>query len=160
MPILSLEHYCLVHRLNNYCDSGQPGRGGYLSHYQTIYNYIKSIEPSWKVILNPGDPMGYDFLTPGAPAGDIVVDHEDPMNQIGVHKWNAEYPSQMAYIAYEAHKESGLQYVMRWVIKNYILAKGYGYIYYTDDKHPQQYDNLSGFWTEMIDFIQAKNAGN
>jgi hypothetical protein len=46
-----------------------------LAYYTELYNYIKGLNPTYQVILNPGTAIDESYLT--APAGDLVIVSED-----------------------------------------------------------------------------------
>lgn len=46
-----------------------------LAYYTELYSYIKSLNPAYQVILNPGTTIDESYLT--APAGDLVIVSED-----------------------------------------------------------------------------------
>lgn len=46
-----------------------------LNYYTELYSYIKSLNPNYRVILNPGTVINEAYLS--APAGDVVIVSED-----------------------------------------------------------------------------------
>lgn len=136
-----------------------------LIRYRELYDYVKSKDSSWEVILNPGTVMIPDFLSANSPAGDIVVTYENSSNLSETLKpdSNKGESSQFAFMSYNLSSDFGNARA------NIFEALGYNYsnIFVTDDTYDpslpdsevnNQYNNLPTFWMEIIDFLAVFNA--
>jgi hypothetical protein len=126
-----------------------------LNYYRDIYNHIKSIDPNWEVMGNPGTTTLEQYLT--WPTADRLMVFEN----VGAtypgytpSSWNFDYDrSQFVHLV---HTESSAANMLTHL--NRAVQRNAGGIYITDDVLPNPWDRLPNYWTSLVEAVAVINA--
>lgn len=114
----------------------------HLDFYQSVYNYIKALNPAYVVVGNPGTSTVEIYAS--LPVADQLVVFESSVKAYKKYvpsAWQSNYAAnRFAHIVYGAGKGDVAKDV------NGALAKRAGAIFLTSDKLPNPYDTLPSFW--------------
>ena len=128
-----------------------------LNFYESLYNYVKGIDPTWQVIGNPGTSTVEAYAS--RPTADVLVVHESFATSYSGYSpsaWNAGYPAenfahlvhtQPSSIAMEANVDQA-------------VAQNAGLVYVTDDVLGNPWDTLPVYWDDHVAKVKAINDGN
>ena len=118
----------------------------HIQYYQSLYNYIKGLNASFTVIGNPGATTQEIYLT--LPTADKLVVFENSQkafNTFVPSTWQANYPaSRFVYMVYNATRTQMLSDITKTASQNA------GSVYITNDKLPNPYDVLPGYWADEV----------
>jgi hypothetical protein len=139
---------------------GKKTQAEYLAYYSELYTYIKSIDPNWRVVGNPGINASELMMTGNGTYGRsadslIVLENTpdilfDPTIYL-VDAWNAKYQKDIGYIIHSTEAGEFLK------VLNQVQANGGNIVYITDftDKSSaggidERYIQLSGYWSALL----------
>lgn len=125
----------------------------HLSYYEELYRYIKSKNPSYRVMGNPGINTLSIYME--RPVADALVTFES----------NAGYPSYRPDVWTQTPPVGRFAHLLYAVstaetMTNYVqLARqrNAGYVYVTDDGGTNPWDTLPGYWEKEISLIEQSN---
>ena len=126
-----------------------------LDYYRNIYNHVKSIDPAWEVMGNPGTNTMEQYLL--WPTADRFMVHENVGSSYPSYvpsAWNANYDSQQ--FVHLIHTESSSA-----TMEDYLrlaLTRSTGGIYITNDVMNNPWDTLPSYWQAEVDAVAAINA--
>ncbi len=135
---------------------------GTLSYYQSIYNYIKSLDPSYTVIGNPGSPF-LNGLTPSQfmSTANIMNVFEGPNTApspgapgfdaypYGLNWFQSFSSSQIANVVYDV-PASAMQADL-----NKAIQLNAGTVYFTDGTGGNAYSALPSYWDQEVAAIKS-----
>ncbi|TWT75579.1 Spherulation-specific family 4 [Posidoniimonas polymericola] len=128
-----------------------------LDFYQSVYDHVKSIDPAWEVMGNPGTATVEDYLT--RPAADKLMVFESFGSSYLSHTpsaWNAAYdPSRFVNLLHQLDPNNTA------VMEQYVdvaVSRNVGGVYFTDDVLGNPWDRLPGFWNDMVSKVAAVNS--
>ncbi|WP_197524736.1 spherulation-specific family 4 protein [Botrimarina hoheduenensis] len=125
-----------------------------LDYYNAIYQYVKSIDPAWEVMGNPGTTTVENYLT--RPAADRLMIWEN---------FGATYPTQSppSWTAnYDASRFVHLLHTLgsSSTATDYVdlaVARNVGGVYFTDDELPNPWDRLPTYWDAFVAKVESVN---
>lgn len=126
-----------------------------LDYYRNIYNHVKSTDPAWEVMGNPGTHTIEQYLT--WPTADRFMVHENVGSSYPSHvpsAWNANYDSQK--FVHLIHTESSAATMEEYL--RLALTRSTGGIYITNDVMNNPWDTLPSYWQAEVDAVAAINA--
>lgn len=126
-----------------------------LDYYRDIYNYVKSIDPSWEVMGNPGTNTMEQYLT--WPTADRLMVQENvgaAYPGYSPSSWNFDYDS--SKFVHLVHTEPTAA-AMRNDL-NLALERNAGGIYITDDVLANPWDRLPTYWDDEVAEVAKINA--
>ena len=119
---------------------------GHLSYYQSVYNYIKSLNAAYFVVGNPGTNTQEAYAS--LPVADQLVVFEGSDKSYAKYvpaAWQSGYANgRFAHIVYGASKGAMGRHVAQ------AAARGAGAIFVNADKLPNPYDTLPGYWPDEV----------
>jgi hypothetical protein len=126
-----------------------------LNYYRDIYNHIKSIDPNWLVMGNPGTTTIEQYLT--WPTADQLMVFENvgaTYPGYSPSSWNFSYDrSQFVHLVHtEASSASMLGHL------NLAVERNAGGIFVTDDVLPNPWNRLPAYWAALVDAVARANA--
>lgn len=122
------------------------------SYYQTLYDYVKGLNPSYTVIDNPGTSV--DQSDAASPVANTFIEYEGPgagYPAATPPAWTASYPASMFAVSiYGVPTVSGM-------LADLALAssRNVGSVYITDQGLPNPYDQLPSYWDQEVAAIQS-----
>jgi hypothetical protein len=126
-----------------------------LNYYRDIYNHVKSIDPNWQVMGNPGTTTLEQYLT--WPTADRLMVFEN----VGAtypgyvpSSWNFNYDR--SKFVHLVHTESSSADALSHL--NLAMQRNAGGIYITDDILPNPWNRLPNYWNSLVDAVAAINA--
>jgi hypothetical protein len=126
-----------------------------LNYYRDIYNHVKSIDPNWQVMGNPGTTTLEQYLT--WPTADRLMVFEN----VGAtypgyvpSSWNFKYDR--SKFVHLVHTESSSADALSHL--NLAVQRNAGGIYITDDILPNPWNRLPNYWDSLVDAVAAINA--
>jgi hypothetical protein len=143
---------------------GPPVVPSTLSFYQSIYNYIKGLNPSYQVIGNPGTPF-LNGLSPSdylSTANQFVIfegPSVGPPGGVGFNNysyglnWFTQYPSnRFANIIFDVPADVGNPSQSSAMLADLHKAVQYraGSVFLTDGVLPNPYDHLPSYWNQEV----------
>jgi hypothetical protein len=130
-----------------------------IGYYESIYRFIKQLNPEFKVVGNPGTPY---TLEPYLHAADTLVIFEGSAAAYASYKplvpapWVANYPpSRFANIIYGVRNEQAIREVLTRARQT-----NAGAVYITSDALPNPYRRLPEYWGHEILAIHEQLARN
>lgn len=126
-----------------------------LDYYRNIYNHVKSIDPAWEVMGNPGTNTIEQYLT--WPTADRFMVHENvgaSYPSYAPSAWNANYDSQK--FVHLIHTESSSATMEEYL--RLALTRSTGGIYITNDVMNNPWDTLPSYWQAEVNAVAAINA--
>ncbi|MCA9240397.1 MAG: hypothetical protein KDA37_09365 [Planctomycetales bacterium] len=127
-----------------------------LDFYQAVYDHIKSIDPQWEVMGNPGTTTLEAYLT--RPAADRLMVWENFGASYPSHTpsaWNAGYDSSRFVNLLHQLAPTDLVTMRQYV--DTAVARNVGGVYFTDDILPNPWDRLPVFWDELVAKVAQVN---
>jgi hypothetical protein len=125
-----------------------------VAYYEAIYQFIKRRSSDFKVVGNPGTPY---TLPAYLNAVDTLVVFEGSGITYGDYKplvpspWIANYPpSRFANIIHDVADAAGMEKVLTEAQR-----ASAGSVFVTDEKMPNPYSRLPGYWTQEVAAIRA-----
>jgi len=145
------DKYKIWYRVNGLFIDEVSGASSKLNYYKSIRAYAKRIGIGFTV-LNPGTPISSSFLA----AGDVIVDYEHADWQFdfaraGTGSWVPGNASRAAGIIY------GVGEQRMWTIVNAGVAKGYGWLYVTNQNEPDPFGISASYFDAEVDYMYALN---
>jgi hypothetical protein len=126
-----------------------------LNYYRDIYNHVKSIDPGWQVMGNPGTTTIEPYLT--WPTADRLMVFENVGASYPGYtpsSWNFNHdPSKFVHLV---HTEPSAANMLADL--NLAMWRNAGGIYVTDDVLPNPWNRLPSYWTSLVDAVAAINA--
>jgi hypothetical protein len=126
-----------------------------LNYYKAIYDHVKSINPDWEVMGNPGTTTIEQYLT--WPTADRLMVFENVSAEYpgyGPSTWNEKYDSsRFVHLIHTEPSASTMQTRLEQA-----LTKSVGGIYVTDDVMNNPWNTLPTYWQAEVDAIAAINA--
>ncbi|HEX2474206.1 MAG TPA: spherulation-specific family 4 protein [Lacipirellulaceae bacterium] len=126
-----------------------------LNYYQDIYNHVKSIDPHWEVMGNPGTTTIEQYLT--WPTADRLMVFEN----VGAtypgytpSSWNFNHDR--SKFVHLVHTEASSANMLSDL--NLAVQRNAGGIYVTDDVLPNPWNRLPTYWSSLVDAAVATNA--
>jgi hypothetical protein len=139
-------------------EMGNDGSAASLNYYAAVHDYIKSLNPAWRVIGNPGTATREVYLS--RPTADAVVVFEDSYRsyrRFTPQSWNATYPA--ARLGHLVHGTADLN-AARTAL-NLAIQRNAGLFYATSDKLvPNPWDTLPGYWSGLVTEVCLRNGGS
>jgi hypothetical protein len=126
-----------------------------LNYYRDIYNHVKSIDPSWQVMGNPGTTTIEPYLT--WPTADRLMVFENVGASYPGHtpsSWNFNHDR--SKFVHLVHTEPSAANMLTDL--NLAMWRNAGGIYVTDDVLPNPWNRLPSYWTSLVDAVAAINA--
>jgi hypothetical protein len=126
-----------------------------LNYYKAIYDHVKSINPDWEVMGNPGTATIEPYLT--WPTADRLMVFENVSSEYSDYApstWNKNYDS--SRFVHLIHTEPSATTMQTRLEQS--LTKGVGGIYVTHDVLNNPWDTLPIYWQAEVDAIAAINA--
>jgi hypothetical protein len=123
----------------------------HVQFYQSVYNYIKGLNPQYVVVGNPGTSTAEIYAS--LPVADKLVVFEGSAASYGAYvpsAWQASYGhGQFVHIVYGASKSQMTK------IMNGAAARGASNMFVTSDKLANPYDTLPSYWTDEVNRAAA-----
>lgn len=122
-----------------------------VNYYAEVYSYIKSLNPSYRVVGNPGTNTQESYVT--TPTVDTVITFENSSGYAGwtPSPWMSNYATRrFSNIPYAIADEAGMQAAVTAATN-----KRVGYLYVTDDSGANPWDRLPTYWEAELDTIRA-----
>jgi len=126
-----------------------------LNYYRDIYNHVKSINPSWEVMGNPGTSTLEQYLT--WPTADRLMVFENVGSSYPSYSpssWNFDYDR--TNFVHLVHTESSAASMLNHL--NLAVERNTSGIYVTDDVMSNPWDRLPTYWTQLVDAVAVINA--
>ena len=126
-----------------------------LDYYLDIYNHVKSIDPNWEVMGNPGTTTIEQYLT--WPTADRLMVFENiGSNYPGYtpSSWNFNYDS--SSFVHLVHTEPSSANMLSHLAL--AVQRNAGGIYVTDDVLANPWDRLPAYWNTLVDAVATINA--
>jgi hypothetical protein len=126
-----------------------------LNYYRDIYNHVKSIDPDWEVMGNPGTSTLEEYLT--WPTADRLMVFENVGSNYPGYtpsSWNYDYDS--SHFVHLVHTEPSSANMLSHLAL--AVQRNAGGIYITDDVLPNPWDRLPIYWTSMVEAVATINA--
>jgi hypothetical protein len=127
---------------------------GHVSYYADLYNFIKGLNPAYKVIGNPGTNTQEAYLS--TPTADALVTFEDfGSNYPGYvpSPWVTKYtPDHFANIIHTEPSAAQMAVDLKLA-----MQRNAGLVYVTDDTLPNPYDTLPSYWDQEVALIHQAN---
>ena len=129
-----------------------------LDYYQELYNYIKTKNKAYQVIINPGTHIDEEYLTKPAADTAVIFEHyPQHWSQYQPQAYVDEYkPERFASLIHSVKNPNQM--------KRYIdmaIDRNIGYIYVTDDSplgdDGDPWNSLPVYWQEEVDYVRSKN---
>ncbi len=121
-----------------------------LNYYKSIYDHVKSINPDWEVMGNPGTTTIEQYLT--WPAADRLMVFENVGAQYPGHTpsaWNANYDrSRFVHLVHTEASSANMEMYLQLA-----LARNVGGIYVTNDVLNNPWDTLPTYWQAEVDAV-------
>jgi hypothetical protein len=118
----------------------------HLAFYQSVYNYIKALNPAYVVVGNPGTSTLEVYAS--LPVADQLLVFEGSLRSYRTYvpaAWQAGYAAnRFAHVIYGAGKSDMSRSVAG------ASARGAGAIFVTADRLPNPYDTLPSFWKDEV----------
>lgn len=137
---------------------GPLTRQGFLGYYSQLYSFIKSLDPNWRVMGNPGIRTDEILMTGGegfGRAADSLVVLENSadylLNSYQADAWNkkADYRGKLGYLIHATPTTALLADVL-----NRINQNGGDILYVTDGvlgtDFDTRYSQLTAYWNQML----------
>ena len=126
-----------------------------LNYYRYIYNHVKSIDPNWEVMGNPGTTTLEQYLT--WPTADRLMVFENVGTSYPGYSpssWNFNYDrSSFVHLVHtEPSSANMLSHLELAVQRN---TSG---IYVTDDVMSNPWDRLPNYWSQLVEAVAVINA--
>jgi hypothetical protein len=129
--------------------STDPAEVGY---YADLYNYVKSKNPAYQVIANPGTNTQQAYLS--TPTADALVTFEDTAGAYAGYtpaSWaNGYSANHFADIIHTQPTAAGMLADLQLAQQRHA-----GLVYVTDDTLPNPYDTLPSYWDQEVAAIAA-----
>ncbi|MCA9235082.1 MAG: hypothetical protein KDA44_06410 [Planctomycetales bacterium] len=126
-----------------------------LNYYKAIYDHVKSIDPQWEVMGNPGTTTIEQYLT--WPTADRLMVFEN----VGAaypgsspSAWTAGHDNE--HFVNLVHTESSTTNMLAAL--DQAVAQNVGAIYVTHDALPNPWDTLPTYWTSEVARVAEINA--
>jgi hypothetical protein len=126
-----------------------------LNYYRDIYNHVKSINPDWEVMGNPGTTTIEQYLT--WPTADRLMVFEN----VGANypdytpsSWNFNHDR--AHFVHLVHTEPSAANMLDDL--SLAVQRNAGGIYITDDVLPNPWNRLPTYWNSQVAAVAAINA--
>lgn len=137
-------------------EMSNDANNSHYAYYQSIYDQIKTINPNYRVIGNPGTQTEATYLA--LPTADTLLVFEDTArsyNKYVPSAWNADYNRQyFAHLVYSMTSSSKIgQYL------NLATSRNAGLVYLTNDSGANPWDRLPGYWDAEVNCIANINLG-
>jgi len=118
----------------------------HVQFYQSVYNYIKGLNPQYVVVGNPGTATAEIYAS--LPVADKLVVFEGSAASYASYvpsAWQASYDKgQFVHIVYGASKSQMTKFM------NGAAARGASNMFVTSDKLANPYDTLPSYWTDEV----------
>lgn len=123
-----------------------------IPYYSELYNYIKSLNPNYKVFLNPGTVIDRGFFD--APAGDVIILSEDFYSRWLTYPtpgYVGQYPpDRMGFIAHTASTTSRMQNALALG-----RQRNMGWAYVTHGTMPNPWLRLASYWSSELSNLRC-----
>ena len=127
----------------------QAGGAQHAAYYADLRTYARSQLEHPLVITNPGIPCDPAYLVQGVSDVTCVFANYEGFETFELPELLKGYePSRFAALAYQISSAE----TMHAVVKDAIL-KRIGYLYVTDEKPPQHWSRLPGYWEAEIEAV-------
>jgi hypothetical protein len=126
-----------------------------LNYYRDIYNHVKSIDPDWEVMGNPGTATIEQYLT--WPTADRLMVFENVGSSYPSYtpsSWNFNYDR--TNFVHLVHTEASADEMRDHLAR--AVARNAGGIYVTDDVMANPWDRLPNYWPQLVDAVATINA--
>jgi hypothetical protein len=118
----------------------------HVQFYQSVYNYIKGLSPSYSVMGNPGTSVPEIYAS--LPIADQFVVFEDSAKRYASYvsaPWQARYPkSRFVHIVYGVNASQSSKTIQ------FANAHGAGGVFVTSTGLPNPYMNLPAYWNQEV----------
>jgi hypothetical protein len=133
------------------------GTSASVIYYAALYDYIKALDPSYRVIGNPGTKTAEIYIS--RPTADAVVVFEDSARtyrRYAPDAWNFSYPAaRFGHLVYAAADSATMRTTL-----NYAQQRNAGLVYVTNDKlQPNPWDTLPAYWNSLVTEVCLRNGG-
>jgi hypothetical protein len=138
--------------LDEMSNSGAQAVTNYYSH---VYTHVKTIDPSWELVGNPGTNTRETFLT--LRIADRLVVSENGGSAYPAYTpstWNFDHDR--SRFIHLIHGESSADNMREFL--DLAVSRNAGGIYITDDVLPNPWDRLPSYWQEELSAISEINA--
>jgi hypothetical protein len=127
-----------------------------LNYYKAIYDHVKSVDPEWEVMGNPGTSTIEQYAT--WPAADRLMVFENvgaAYPGYAPSAWNAEYDNEM--FVHLVHTEASTANMQTFL--ELAVQRNTGGIYITNDVMNNPWDTLPSYWqAEVAAVAQINNS--
>jgi hypothetical protein len=126
-----------------------------LNYYRDIYNHVKTIDPNWEVMGNPGTTTIEPYLT--WPTADRLMVFENVGASYPGYTpstWNFNHDRQ-AFV-HLVHSEPSAAKMLSHL--DLAMQRNAGGIFVTDDVLPNPWNRLPDYWLSLVDAVAAINA--
>lgn len=123
-----------------------------LNYYKSIYDHVKSINPDWEVMGNPGTTTIEQYAT--WPTADRLMVFENVGSAYGGHTpsaWNANYDREK--FVHLVHTEASATNMAEFI--QLAADRNVGGIYVTNDVMNNPWDTLPSYWQAEVDAVAA-----
>lgn len=122
----------------------------HLQYYQSVYAYIKALDPSHTVVGNPGTIVAEAYVS--LPAADTVVVFEGDAAAFAAYApqdWMSRHgPERFAYLLH------GTDPARLGSLARKAAGHRAGYLYITDDVLPNPWDGLPSYWDQEVSVVE------
>ena len=136
-------------------EMANTGPASRLDYYRNIYDHVKSIDPNWSVMGNPGTATIESYLT--WPTADRLMVFENIGSAYSGYtpsSWNFNYdPSKFVHLV---HTEPSSAQMLTDL--SLVMQKHAGAIYVTDDVLNNPWDTVPTYWNSLVDAVANINA--
>ena len=136
-------------------EMANTGPASRLDYYRNIYNHVKSIDPNWSVMGNPGTTTIESYLT--WPTTDRLMVFENVGTAYPSYtpsSWNFNYDA--SRFVHLVHTEPSSAQMLTDL--SLAMQKHAGSIYITDDVLANPWDTVPTYWNAMVDAVANINA--
>ncbi|MCX7010959.1 MAG: spherulation-specific family 4 protein [Candidatus Sumerlaeota bacterium] len=126
----------------------------HFAYYADLYAYIKSKNPNYRVVANPGTNTREEYLS--RKTADVLVLYEDPKGYetYSPDAWVAQYPRErFCHLVYNIPDAAGMRHAI-----DLAWRRNVGMVYVTDDNLPNPWDTLPPYWAEEARTVKERRA--
>lgn len=128
----------------------QSSDGAKADFYLDLATYARGKVRNAFIVTNPGIPCDEAYFAKNVADTICVIESANGLDQFVPPAWFAKYPAEKFYgLAYRIGKPNGMRTSIAAARK-----KRLGYLYITDDKLPNPWDTLPGYWQEELKAVK------
>lgn len=148
-----IDRYTAFYAMDGFFVDEMSNLGSGHAYYQTVYDYIKDLRPTYHVFGNPGIGTLESYLS----IADTLVTFEGPPATTALtpygydiygepDAWTRAYPAErFGHLIHGVADASTMQSLLALA-----ASRNAGYVYITDDTLPNPWDTLPAYWNAEI----------